>query len=66
MKRYVFYKSLKSILTPLLIFYTIIINFILKLSFLQNEFNMIMKLINELIKKSFRRLEKTFKDLLNK
>ena len=50
-EEHAFYENLKSILTFLLIFYTIIIDFILKFSSLQNEFNIIMILINKFNKR---------------
>ena len=58
MKKHVFYESFKSILSFFLIFYTIIIDFILKFSFFENEFNIIMILTNKFNKKIITTLEK--------
>ena len=57
-KKHVFYENLKSILSFFLIFYTIIIDFILRFSFLKNEFNMIIILINKFNKRIIMTLEK--------
>ena len=57
-KKHAFYESLKSILTSPLIFYTIIIDFILRFSFFQNEFNIIMILTNNFNKKMISTFEK--------
>ena len=56
--RYILYKNLKFILTPALIFYTIIINFILIFLLLKNEFNIIINIINKFSKKIIFTLKK--------
>ena len=58
MKKHVFYKIFKSILLFSLIFYRIIINFILKFLFFENEFNIMMILINKFNKRIIMTLEK--------
>ena len=58
MKKHVFNENFKSILSPSLIFYTIIINFILRFLFFENKFNMIMILTNKFNKRIIITLEK--------
>ena len=52
MKRYQFYESLSSIKSPLILFHTLTLDFILTLStFKKNAYNTILLIINKFIKR---------------
>ena len=64
MKKHVFYENLKLILTSLIIFYMIIIDFFFKFSFFENEFNIMIILINKFSKRAITTFEKNILEFI--